>query len=119
MHGYEHPIRRHRGAWAKFRKAWLQRRPLCAACGRAGNTVDHIKPLHKIAPWDRITKRELLDIRNVQTLCKPCHDLKTAKENTHRPPPRFCDCGHPWVNGAPICGKPSCDTRVDSEIQHD
>ena len=95
--GYDHPLRRKgfRGKWKKFRAAWLAKRPLCAHCGRAGNQVDHVKPLHKIAPWDRITLKELLDVKNVQTLCERCHSKKTALENTHKPPPKFCEHGYP------------------------
>ena len=109
--GYVHPARRpeFRSKWERFRKAWLARRPLCAKCGRAGNQVDHVKPLHRIAPWDRITLGQLLDPKNVQTLCRACHDAKSAAENTTgRPRPAFCACGHPHVNGAPICDEPEC-----------
>ena len=112
--GYEHPARRFRSAWEKFRKAWLAKKPLCAHCGRPGNHVDHIKPLHEIAPWQHITKRELLDINNCQTLCGPCHSSKSSRENTKKPPPRFCRCGHPHVNGRPICGEASCLASVDA-----
>ena len=108
-YGYEHPCRRYRADWRRFRKAQLARAPLCAKCGRVGNQVDHIKPLHKIAPWDRITRKELLDATNVQTLCRSCHDEKTARENTTgKPRPKFCACGHPWVGGQPICGRAEC-----------
>ena len=114
-YGYEHPCRRYRADWRRFRKAQLARAPLCAKCGRVGNQVDHIKPLHKIAPWDRITRKELLDATNVQTLCRSCHDEKTARENTtNKPRPKFCSCGHPWVGGQPICGRAEClDAATD------
>ena len=112
MNGYCHPINRpgFRGPWRRFRKAWLARKPLCAKCGRIGTQLDHVKPLHRIAPWDQITKRQLFDERNIQTLCKPCHDAKSATENAYKTPPKFCDCGLPWDAGKPICGKPACQT---------
>ena len=96
-HGYQHPARKpgHRGPWDRFRKAWMAKHPLCRKCGRAGKVLDHIRPLHTIAPWERITLKELLDVQNVQTLCRPCHDEKTAAENSRRPAPEFCACGHP------------------------
>ena len=96
-HGYVHPCRRKglRGPWERFRKAWMAKNPLCRKCGRAGKVLDHIRPLHTIAPWERITLRELLDAQNVQTLCRPCSDEKTAKENSRRPAPAFCVHGHP------------------------
>ena len=66
--------------WGRARAAWLNAQPLCVACscdGRvtAGEVVDHIVP-HKGDMqffWDR---------SNWQTLCIPCHNSKTAKENS-------------------------------------
>ena len=58
--------------------------------------MDHVRPLHTIANWQDITEKQLLDIKNVQTLCRKCHDRKTADENTAgRVAPRFCACGYP------------------------
>jgi 5-methylcytosine-specific restriction protein A len=58
------------------RKYFLNENPLCACCQINGvvtmaNTLDHIKP-HKgnyDLFWDK---------RNWQSLCKRCHDIKTA-----------------------------------------
>jgi 5-methylcytosine-specific restriction protein A len=56
----------------------LSRNPLCVECERQGRitpatVVDHIIP-HK-------GNLELFwDEDNLQALCKPCHDRKTAKE---------------------------------------
>ena len=112
-HGYTHPARRMQKYWRPFRKAWLAKNPVCRRCGRAGNQVDHIKPLHKLAPWHLITRKQLLDATNVQTLCRKCHDLKSAQENAHRPAPKFCACGYPWKAGRPICGEPACQTTPE------
>ncbi|NMB34825.1 MAG: HNH endonuclease [Firmicutes bacterium] len=62
----------------RLRKRVLLKHPLCAECKRQGRVtkatvVDHIIP-HKGNPelfWDE---------NNLQALCKPCHDLKTARE---------------------------------------
>jgi len=68
------------GKWAKARMAFLMRNPLCAACTAAGRTVpafvvDHIKP--------HLGDQKLFwDANNWQSLCKPCHDRKTATEDS-------------------------------------
>jgi 5-methylcytosine-specific restriction protein A len=65
--------------WQKARAVWLRANPICIGvqCIADGQltpatVVDHIKP-HKGDPaafWDR---------DNWQSLCKPCHDSKTAR----------------------------------------
>ena len=65
--------------WSKVRARFLKEHPLCVKCFSDGlitaaNIVDHIKP-HKGDTnlfWDE---------SNYQSLCKPCHDMKTAKED--------------------------------------
>lgn len=65
--------------WQRLRKRFLLEHPLCVECERLGRitpatVVDHIKP-HEGNPemfWDE---------DNVQSLCKPCHDSKTARED--------------------------------------
>ena len=64
--------------WRRARQAFLKRNPLCVACGVEGRlepatVVDHVVP-HRGDPvlfWDRA---------NWQSLCKLCHDAKTARE---------------------------------------
>lgn len=66
-------------AWAKARRFFLDKHPLCAEHQKLGDVVeatvvDHIVP-HKGDKdlfWDR---------SNWQPLCKPCHDRKTARED--------------------------------------
>lgn len=71
--GYDH-------RWAKARKDFLFRNPLCVHCQSLGvicpsTEVDHIKP-HK-------GDQELFwDQSNWQALCKPCHSRKTATEDS-------------------------------------
>ena len=64
--------------WRRARKAFLQKHPLCAECGKAGKltpatVVDHIIP-------HRGDKRLFWVEKNWQPLCKSCHDQKTGHE---------------------------------------
>ena len=65
--------------WRKMRAYHLRNNPLCVACKARGITevasvVDHIVP-HK---GDEALRT---DPDNLQSLCKRCHDSKTANEN--------------------------------------
>lgn len=65
--------------WRKFRRYYLNRHPLCVRCqGKGGLTpatiVDHIVP-------HRGDYRLMWDTDNWQSLCKQCHDIKTATED--------------------------------------
>lgn len=66
--------------WEKLRAAKLADDPLCEHCEKQGRTtpaqdVDHIIPI-----------RERPDLRlardNLQSLCRPCHNRKTARERS-------------------------------------
>ena len=65
--------------WQKYRRKYLYEHPLCVECERVGKlkvatVVDHIAPHkgdHKLF-WDQ---------KNHQSLCGPCHNKKTAKED--------------------------------------
>jgi len=67
--------------WRRERKIFLLNNPLCAPCLAAGRVttaseVDHIEP-HKgnmSLFWDS---------SNWESICKPCHNRKTAKEKTN------------------------------------
>ena len=61
-----------------LRSSQLLAEPWCRACARRGvrtraTVVDHIVP-HR-GDWAKFTDRG-----NLQSLCKPCHDRKTALE---------------------------------------
>ena len=61
-----------------LRPAQLLREPFCRACAARGirtraTVVDHITP-HR-GDWARF-----IDRGNLQSLCKSCHDRKTARE---------------------------------------
>jgi len=65
--------------WNRLRKRQLQIEPLCRACKENGyieaaTTVDHIKS-HKGCHI------LFFDPKNLQSLCMPCHNSKTAKED--------------------------------------
>lgn len=63
-------------AWGKIRKRILRRDcGVCQVCGRAGNEVDHIKPLAQGGTDDD---------DQLQTLCASCHADKTAREQGYR-----------------------------------
>lgn len=59
-------------AWKRLRLMVLNEEPLCRVCQAAATVVDHIKPISEGGPK---TDRE-----NLQSLCKQCHDRKTANE---------------------------------------
>lgn len=65
--------------WRKARTTYLRHHPLCAECERHGRVVpatvvDHVIP-HKG------DQRLFWDMSNWQSLCKSCHDAKTARED--------------------------------------
>ena len=67
--------------WRAVRAAVLRERPLCCACERAGalvaaQVVDHVVPIKDGG--------ERFDAANLQPLCVPCHNRKTATERARR-----------------------------------
>lgn len=50
--------------------------PFCRICGKAGQMVDHVKPVNEGG--------EPFDIENTQTLCNSCHARKSAKEGHNK-----------------------------------
>lgn len=76
--------------WVTAREGWLRHHPLCgdrtdgpsdehSACVQEGRVtpataVDHIEP-------HRMDMKLFWDTRNWQSLCKRCHDTKTASED--------------------------------------
>lgn len=70
----------HTGKYRRLRDAFLHANPLCRRCFDeenltiAAEEVDHIKPLN--------THPELgMEWDNLQSLCRSCHEKKTAQEN--------------------------------------
>ena len=65
-----------RKSWQAMRKIQLNSHPLCIECERKGkstlaNVVDHVIP-------HRGDEKIFNDLFNLQSLCKKCHDKKTA-----------------------------------------
>lgn len=65
--------------WRKARTTYLRHHPLCAECDCHGRVVpatvvDHVIP-HKG------NQQLFWDTSNWQSLCKSCHDAKTARED--------------------------------------
>ncbi|MGM7552595.1 HNH endonuclease [Myroides odoratimimus] len=63
--------------WRKFRRAFLDKNPLCKMCEDNGEIVpatvaDHIIPINKGGAE--------LDEANLQGLCARCHNAKSAKD---------------------------------------
>ena len=63
--------------WQRIREQVLLEEPLCRPCDTAGRVtsstqVDHIKPIADGGTDER---------RNLQGICIPCHEEKTAREN--------------------------------------
>lgn len=68
--------------WQKARLKHLQQHPLCVECTKLGRTteatiVDHIQPVR--------LGGEMWDETNYQSLCKPHHQAKSAKERHQQP----------------------------------
>ena len=62
--------------WKALRLTWLKLYPLCVRCDKvnAATVVDHIVPHLGDATL-------FYDTSNLQSLCKRCHDIKTAAED--------------------------------------
>ena len=62
--------------WQRLRTQVLNRDPICKICNRYPSTVaDHIKPHRGI--WQLFADLD----GNLEGVCKPCHDRKTASED--------------------------------------
>ena len=69
-----HHLRLNNARWRAVRKKVLDSASWrCSTCGKYGNEVDHIVPLHfGGAEYDE---------SNLQCLCSACHREKTRREN--------------------------------------
>jgi len=63
-------------AAVKRRARWLRLHPLCKHCGEQGRTTVAITPDHIIP----LEMGGADDDTNLQSLCKACHDIKSAGE---------------------------------------
>lgn len=69
----------------------IQLNPFCEDCILDGTytmtqQVDHIKPINQSNPYDTEGGKfgEFLDIRNLRSLCKRHHDIKSAKQRSKK-----------------------------------
>jgi 5-methylcytosine-specific restriction protein A len=60
--------------WRTYSRNRLAQYPLCVRCSGLAEVTDHIKP-------HRGDYEAFWDPANHQSLCKPCHDRKTARED--------------------------------------
>src|SRR5665213_4211804 len=86
-----------------YQREWVARRRAdfftdkqCISCGSTEQLqLDHIDPStkidHKIWYWSQV--RREVELAKCQVLCRPCHEAKTAIENS-RPIPHGTDAGY-------------------------
>jgi 5-methylcytosine-specific restriction protein A len=79
-----------------LRKRILDAEPLCRNCASNGRVcaaieIDHITPLSKGGTYDD---------NNLQPLCVPCHEAKTAKDCGRTLRPKIGLDGYPISKGA-------------------
>lgn len=80
-------------AWTKIRKLVIERaKGLCEKCDREGRVamgrdVDHVvsKAKAKRLGW---SQAKTDSVANLQYLCKPCHDAKSAEETGRKLRPK-------------------------------
>lgn len=76
--------------WVKLRGHVLRRDyHLCQPCHRSGRTTEATQVDHIIPKAQDGTD----DMDNLQSICEPCHKIKTAEEKSNRP--TFDDSGWP------------------------
>lgn len=71
----------HSPRWRRTSKQYRKENPICKHCKDKGfvtpaDVVDHIVPIQEGG--------EIFDLENFQSLCHPCHNSKTAKENASK-----------------------------------
>ena len=69
------------------RENWFLENGPCVECGSDKNLhLDHIDPSTKVSHkiWSWSESRMLEELAKCQVLCRPCHEEKTAKENSER-----------------------------------
>lgn len=66
--------------WRKRRACGLAQEPLCRECRKRGLVVEATERDHIIAKSDGGSDGD----ENIQSLCKPCHSAKTAREKLGR-----------------------------------
>jgi 5-methylcytosine-specific restriction enzyme A len=67
--------------WRNCRNAYFAAHPVCVMCHRAGQVVDHIRPVNPVDAYDTQGGAfgEPLHYTNLQTLCHKCHNSKSGR----------------------------------------
>ena len=75
-------------AWRKLRNSYLKLHPLCENCLKEGKVVPAEDVHHKRSPFQKgeINWTLLMEVENLQSLCKECHGKEHAKEQGHVSP---------------------------------
>lgn len=68
-------------AWRRCRAAYLRVNPMCVECRRRGALVAAVVVDHVVPIKDGGAR---FDWNNLQALCVPCHNRKTAGETARR-----------------------------------
>ena len=76
------------GARRKLRKSDLKLHPLCENCLKEGKVVPAEDVHHKRSPFQKgeINWTLLMEVENLQSLCKECHGKEHAREQGHVSP---------------------------------
>lgn len=69
--------------WLKIVKRKKVANPLCEECERRGR-VTKMKQVHHIVPFLGIDDPKRLDWDNLESLCIPCHAMKTGRSESWR-----------------------------------
>lgn len=97
-------------AWPVLSRAYLDAHPRCASCGAPATVVDHRQPLRAGGSHDPA---------NLQPLCAPCHNAKTARETPRDELGRFAGGGRSenlWPS--PLAGGAAQRPRSGREINN-
>lgn len=75
-------------AWRKLRNSYLKLHPLCENCLKEGKVVPAEDVHHKRSPFQKgeINWTLLMEVENLQSLCKECHGKEHAREQGHVSP---------------------------------
>ena len=76
--GYNHE-------WTSIRERHIKARPLCNHCEQRGRVTPGVDVDH-IRPFVSMTDPLRLDPANLQTLCRDCHNAKTASDRINSNP---------------------------------
>lgn len=113
--------------WRALRRSILADEPLCRMCSAIGRVTAAVEVDHIVAVVDGGSD----DRSNLQPLCVPCHDTKSARENRERvlgtasdQPilPASCDltlvCGPPGAGKTTYVSAHACahDTVIDLDL---